>query len=60
MLTSNYALWKSLNKSAENIALMAGHSLGEFSAYVAAESLSFEDALVLVSLRAKFMQEAVK
>lgn len=60
LLTSNFALWKSLNKSAENIAVMAGHSLGEFSAYVAAESLSFEDALVLVSLRAKFMQEAVK
>ena len=49
-----------LTKVPENIALMAGHSLGEFSAYVAAESLSFEDALVLVSLRAKFMQEAVK
>tara|TARA_Y100001970_G_C14038920_1_gene752610 strand:- start:386 stop:1060 length:675 start_codon:yes stop_codon:yes gene_type:complete len=38
---------------------MAGHSLGEFSALVAAKSLTFEDALILVSSRAKFMQEAV-
>jgi len=39
---------------------MAGHSLGEYSAYVAAEAIKFEDALELVSLRAKYMQEAVK
>ena len=39
---------------------MAGHSLGEYSAYVAAETIKFEDALELVSLRAKYMQEAVK
>ena len=31
----------------------------EYSAYVAAETLSFEDALKLVSLRAKYMQQAV-
>ena len=60
LLTANHALWKSTNFKSEEIDLMAGHSLGEYSAYVAAESLSFEDALVLVSLRAKFMQEAVK
>jgi [acyl-carrier-protein] S-malonyltransferase len=38
--------------------MVAGHSLGEFSALVANESLSFEDALKLVSIRANAMQKA--
>ena len=38
--------------------MVAGHSLGEFSALVANKSLSFEDALRLVSVRAKAMQAA--
>jgi [acyl-carrier-protein] S-malonyltransferase len=38
--------------------MVAGHSLGEFSALVANECLSFEDGLKLVSLRAKAMQKA--
>lgn len=38
--------------------MVAGHSLGEFSALVAAGVLSFEDALVLVSKRAMAMQKA--
>lgn len=38
--------------------MVAGHSLGEFSALVAAEALSFEDGLVLVSKRAMAMQKA--
>ena len=37
---------------------VAGHSLGEFSALVANEALSFEDALILVSKRAMAMQKA--
>ena len=37
--------------------MVAGHSLGEFSALVAAGALSFEDGLRLVSLRAQAMQE---
>ncbi|UZR95758.1 ACP S-malonyltransferase [Chondrinema litorale] len=38
--------------------MVAGHSLGEFSALVAAKALSFEDALKLVSQRATAMQKA--
>ncbi len=38
--------------------MVAGHSLGEFSALVANKTLSFEDALKLVSIRAKAMQAA--
>jgi [acyl-carrier-protein] S-malonyltransferase len=39
-------------------AMVAGHSLGEFSAIVAAGGLSFEDGLILVSRRAEAMQHA--
>ncbi|HOY32650.1 MAG TPA: ACP S-malonyltransferase [Bacteroidales bacterium] len=38
--------------------MVAGHSLGEFSALVAAKALSFEDGLILVSKRAQAMQKA--
>lgn len=38
--------------------MVAGHSLGEFSALVGNKTLSFEDALRLVSIRAKAMQKA--
>jgi [acyl-carrier-protein] S-malonyltransferase len=37
----------------------AGHSLGEYSALVASEALSFSEAVKIVRLRGKFMQEAV-
>ena len=60
LLTANHAIWQAVNIPIGEISFMAGHSLGEYSAYVAAESLKFEDALELVSLRAKYMQEAVK
>lgn len=38
--------------------MVAGHSLGEFSALAAAQAMSFEDALKLVSIRARAMQKA--
>src|SRR5438105_14973489 len=39
--------------------LVAGHSLGEYSAHVAASTLSFTDAVRTVRHRGKYMQEAV-
>lgn len=41
------------------IVAAAGHSLGEYSALVAAEALSFEDAVLLVHKRGSYMQDAV-
>ena len=59
MLTANNAIWECLEIQAKEVTVMAGHSLGEFSALIAAGTLTFEDGLILVSSRAKFMQEAV-
>ena len=59
MLTANNAIWECLAIESEDVTIMAGHSLGEFSALVASKVLTFEDALILVSSRAKYMQEAV-
>ena len=66
MLTSGYAsylLFKDLQKNQyqQNITIeiMAGHSLGEWTALIASGVLEFEDALKLVYLRAELMQEAV-
>ena len=60
MLTAGvavYRMWQS--KGGKPPALMAGHSLGEYSALVAAGALKFFDAVPLVELRAKAMQVAV-
>ncbi|MBS1756099.1 MAG: ACP S-malonyltransferase, partial [Bacteroidetes bacterium] len=47
-----------LSKDAAKPDMVAGHSLGEFSALVANKTLEFEDALKLVSIRARAMQKA--
>jgi [acyl-carrier-protein] S-malonyltransferase len=60
MLTAGYAayrLWRGLG--GPEPVVVAGHSLGEYTALVAAGALAFEDALPLVRLRAQAMQEAV-
>ncbi|MFZ1811219.1 MAG: ACP S-malonyltransferase, partial [Candidatus Nitrotoga sp.] len=52
-----YRAWQSLN--APTPALLAGHSLGEYTALVVGGALQFADALPLVRYRAECMQEAV-
>ena len=60
LLSSSVALWREFIKSdVTPPAILAGHSLGEFSALVCAESLEFADAVVLVRNRGRYMQEAV-
>jgi [acyl-carrier-protein] S-malonyltransferase len=60
MLVAGVACWRAWRERGGPMpAYFAGHSLGEYSALVAAGSLRFEDALPLVRLRAQAMQEAV-
>lgn len=60
MLTAGVAVWRLwLEKGGARPAMMAGHSLGEYAALVAAGALTLQEAVPLVELRAKAMQEAV-
>ncbi len=60
LLTASVALWRAwLAQGGAAPSLMAGHSLGEFSALVCAQSLQFSDAVQLVRSRGQFMQTAV-
>ncbi|MBQ0813296.1 MAG: ACP S-malonyltransferase [Marinobacter sp.] len=60
MLTASIALWRQwLVTGGPKPDYLAGHSLGEYSALVAAESLDFVEAVKLVRLRGELMQEAV-
>lgn len=60
MLTAGIATWRAWQQHTDKRpSLMAGHSLGEYTALVAAGALSFEDALPLVRYRAEVMQNAV-
>ncbi|QYN47619.1 ACP S-malonyltransferase [Gilliamella sp. ESL0405] len=52
-----YRVWQSVNGAQPEF--MAGHSLGEYSALVCAGVIDFKDAIELVELRGKLMQEAV-
>jgi [acyl-carrier-protein] S-malonyltransferase len=59
ILTASVATWRVLNEKGVNPDYVAGHSLGEYSAHVAAGTLQFTDAVRAVSNRGQYMQEAV-
>ena len=60
LLTSSVALWRVWQElGAPAPAVMAGHSLGEYSALVCSGAMAFTDAVKLVELRGLAMQEAV-
>ncbi|MBL8190165.1 MAG: ACP S-malonyltransferase, partial [Acidobacteria bacterium] len=59
ILTASIAAFRALSEKGVKPDFVAGHSLGEYSALVAAEALSLTDAVKLVRRRGEFMQEAV-
>ena len=59
ILTVSIALYEVLKEHGIVPTIVAGHSLGEYSALVAAGAISFSDAVQLVRKRGLFMQEAV-
>jgi [acyl-carrier-protein] S-malonyltransferase len=60
MLTAGVAVWRIWrSRGGAAPAYMAGHSLGEYTALVCADALTFTDAVRLVADRGRFMQEAV-
>ncbi|TNV21981.1 ACP S-malonyltransferase [Buttiauxella sp. B2] len=60
LLTASVALWRVWQQQGgKTPVMMAGHSLGEYSALVCAGVMNFADAVRLVELRGKLMQEAV-
>jgi [acyl-carrier-protein] S-malonyltransferase len=59
MLTTSVATYRVLAARGLVPAMVAGHSLGEYSAHVAAGTMQFADAVRLVRNRGRYMQEAV-
>jgi len=59
ILTVSVAAWRVLKENGVLPAYVAGHSLGEYSAHVAAGTASFPDAVRTLRNRGKYMQEAV-
>ena len=59
ILTASVAAWRVLNEKGITANFVAGHSLGEYSAHVAAGTITFADAVRTVRNRGKYMQEAV-
>ncbi len=59
LLTTSIAILEAFKKSGIQADYVAGHSLGEYSALVAAEAISFEDAVYAVRMRGTYMEEAV-
>jgi [acyl-carrier-protein] S-malonyltransferase len=59
ILTASVAAWRVLREKGLRPEYVAGHSLGEYSAHVAAGTLAFADAVRTVRNRGRYMQEAV-
>lgn len=60
LLAASYAIWQVISsRKSHSPALLAGHSLGEYTALVCAKALEFSDAIQLVAARGQYMQEAV-
>src|SRR5436853_6680228 len=59
ILTASIAAWRVLDEKGIKPAFVAGHSLGEYSAHVAAGTITFAVAVRTVRNRGKYMQEAV-
>jgi [acyl-carrier-protein] S-malonyltransferase len=59
ILTASVAAWRVLQEKGLQADFVAGHSLGEYSAHVAAGTLNFADAVRTVRNRGRYMQEAV-
>ena len=59
ILTASVAAWRVLKEKGLTPSFVAGHSLGEYSAHVAAGTLTFADAVRTVRNRGTYMQEAV-
>jgi [acyl-carrier-protein] S-malonyltransferase len=59
ILTASMAAWRVLQEKGLKPDFVAGHSLGEYSAHVAAGTLAFADAVRTVRNRGQYMQEAV-
>lgn len=59
ILTASVAAWRVLQSQGIAPSYVVGHSLGEYSAHVAAGTLAFVDAVRMVRSRGKYMQEAV-
>ncbi len=59
ILAMSVAVWRLVDARGMRASFAAGHSLGEYSAHVAAGTLSFADALRTVRARGRYMQDAV-
>jgi len=59
ILTTSVAAWRVLHENGLKSSVVAGHSLGEYSAHVAAGTIPFADAVRTVRNRGQYMQEAV-